>query len=119
MRKLIVLSTMVLGLALGGCGGDDKFDAVLKELDTFRAQMCECKDAACAQKVWDGWIAYRLTMRDKLGKDAKPSDVQSAKGNSIVEAMNTCRAKVDPRPARPAAGADSGGSGSAAGSAAP
>lgn len=108
MRKLIVLSTMVLGLALGGCGGDDKFDEVLKELDGFKAQMCECKDAACAKQVWDGWIAYRLTMRDKLGKDTKPSDVQSAKGNAIVEAMNACREKVAPRPKRPAADAGSG-----------
>lgn len=112
MCNWIVLAGLCVfsGLGLGACGGSDKFDEVLAEQAKLRDEMCACKDATCAQGVWDRWTAYRMTMREKLGKDAKPNDNQQVTGRAYLEKMNECREKVDPR--RPA-GASSAEAGSA------
>jgi len=113
MSKWIVLAgvCLCLGVGLGACGGSDKFDEVLAEQAKFRDEMCNCTTPTCANGVWQRWTAYRMTMRETLGKDARPNDVQQAKGRAILEEMNACREKVDPR--RPA-GAGSAEAGSAA-----
>lgn len=122
MRKLIFLTSVVFGLGLAGCGGGNKFDEVLKEMEGFKNKMCECKDKACTDKVQAEWRDYRKTMKDKIGKD-KPSDTQDKKGNALDDEMRKCRKKFDeaetPTPTTPPPAAETPPAGSAAGSAAP
>ncbi|MBL0220704.1 MAG: hypothetical protein IPQ07_43405 [Myxococcales bacterium] len=96
MRNLMITAGLVLGLGgLSACGGKDKFDEVLGELEGFKTRMCECKDKACAEKVQEDWRAYRKTMKEKLGKDTKPSEAQDKKGKALDEDMRVCRKKFD------------------------
>ncbi|MBA3459879.1 MAG: hypothetical protein H0T46_07950 [Deltaproteobacteria bacterium] len=92
MRSVLVAASLVVGLA--GCGGSDKFDAVLGELEGFKNRMCACVDKACGDQVADDWRAYRATMKDKLGKDGKPSEAQDKRGRVIDEEMRACRRKL-------------------------
>jgi hypothetical protein len=69
------------------------FDQVLEQLDGFKTRMCACADAACADKVQDEWGAYRATMKDRLGKDAKPDDAQDKRGRALDVEMKACREK--------------------------
>lgn len=88
MRKLFIVASVVAGLA--GCS-KDKFDDMLGELEGFKNKMCECKDEACADKVQDDWRAYRKTMKEKIGKDSKPSEAQDKKGRDLTSQMRECR----------------------------
>ncbi len=96
MRNLMIAAGLMLGLGgLTACGGKDKFDEVLGELESFKTRMCECKDKACADKVQEDWRAYRKTMKEKLGKDTKPTEAQDKKGRALDEDMRVCRKKYD------------------------
>jgi len=102
MRNFIFVASLLVGL--GGCGKKDKFDEVLGEMGSLKDKMCACTDKACVDKVQDEWKAYRKSMKDKLGKDAKPNDEQNKKGQALDDEMRKCRHKFD----------DAAGSGSAA-----
>lgn len=88
MRKLLIVASVVFGLS--ACS-KDKFDEVLGEVEGFKNKMCACKDEACADKVQEEWRGYRKTMREKLGKDAKPSEEQDQKFRALNKAMRECR----------------------------
>lgn len=108
MRNFMIAVGLVLGIGgLSACGGKDKFDEVLGELEGFKNRMCECKDKTCADKVQEDWRAYRKTMKEKLGKDTKPSEAQDKKGRALDEEMRVCRKKYDEAPG--AGGAGGGG----------
>lgn len=91
MRNFMIMAGFVFGL--GACGGGDKFDDVLNEMDKFKTKMCACTDQACTDKVQDEWREYRKGMKDKIGKDSKPSEAQDKRGRAIDEEMRTCRRK--------------------------
>jgi len=98
-------ASLLVGLStLGGCGKKDKFDEVLGEMGSLKDKMCACTDKACVDKVQDEWKAYRKSMKDKIGKDTKPSESQDKKGRELDDEMRKCRHKFD----------DAAGSGSAA-----
>jgi hypothetical protein len=88
MRALLLVG--LLGVV--GCKKDgDRFEAILTQLATFKDQMCACKDAACADKVSEARREYKKTMRDQLGKDAKPTDDQDRRGKQLEADLQTCR----------------------------
>lgn len=96
MRNFIIVASALVGLAgFSGCGKKDKFDEVLGEMGTIKDKMCACTDKACVDKVQDEWKAYRKSMKDKMDKDAKPSEAQDKKGRELDDAMRTCRHKFD------------------------
>ena len=105
MRNFIIVASLLAGLS--GCGKKDKFDEVLGEMGGFKDKMCACPDKACVDKVQDEWRVFRKGMKEKVGKDAKPSEAQDKRGRELDEEMRKCRKKYDA-----AEGAD--GSGSAA-----
>jgi hypothetical protein len=90
--SVLIAASLLVGLA--GCGGADRFDEVLGELEGFKNRMCACADRACADKVQDDWRAYRKTMKDKLGTDGKPNEAQDKRGRVLDEEMRVCRRKI-------------------------
>jgi hypothetical protein len=93
MRNLSI--AMLWWWAVAGCGGksSDKFDAVLVEMDALTAKLCACPDAACADQVQAEVLALRKTFKDRLGKDAKPTDEQNKRGRESEKKLGECRAK--------------------------
>ena len=112
MRLLSATFTLTFLGTLLGCGGGktDEFDKVLTELEGFKTKMCACTDKACVDKVQDDWRAYRKTMRDKLGKDSKPSEAQDKRGRDLDEEMRACRKKYDADAGNGTGGGTGGGS---------
>lgn len=93
-RTFLIAASLLAGVA--GCGGADKFDGVLGELEGFKNRMCACVDKACSDKVQDDWRAYRKTMKDRLGTSSRPSEAQNKRGRVLDEEMRVCRRKLDP-----------------------
>src|SRR5687767_11982752 len=93
MRTLAI----VLGLTLMGCPGEkNKFDEILGQLEKFKTEMCACKDVACADKVSDARREYKKTMRDKLDKNAKPTEAQDKQGKAYEAELQACRKALMP-----------------------
>lgn len=92
MRTLV----LVLGLVVGCKGGGDRFDEILGELESFKTQMCACKDAACADQVMDARREYRKTMRQKLEKGAKATEEQDRRGKALEAELQACRRALTP-----------------------
>lgn len=74
-----------------GPGKADKFDEILAQLDKLKTEMCACKDLACADRVMDARREYKKTMRDKLDKDAKPTEAQDKQGKAVEAELQACR----------------------------
>lgn len=47
MQKILLVASLVM--VFGGC--KDKWDKALSDFEGLKDKMCECKDAACADKV--------------------------------------------------------------------
>ncbi len=77
---------MVLGLA--ACG--KKAGGLVGEVDGYKATMCQCADAACADKTWDAYKIWRDAKRKAL-KDDKPSDDVMKAVTTSEKAMRVCR----------------------------
>jgi hypothetical protein len=101
---------MALGLVVMSCGGGkgDKFDEILVQLGKFKTEMCACKDAACADKVSEARREYKKTMRDKLDKDARPTDEQDRKGKAVEAELQACRKVLMPADETPQPDAEKG-----------
>lgn len=94
MRKFTIAAGLLFGLSLGACGGD-KWDSALSEFEGIKNKMCECTDKACTDKVQDDYKAWKTAMKDKVGKDSKPSEAQDKKGRDLKDEMRACRKKFD------------------------
>lgn len=77
---------MVLGMA--ACG--NKASGLVGEIDSYKAKMCKCTDAACAEKTWDDYKTWRSAKRSEL-KDNKPSDDVMKAAQVSEKAMKACR----------------------------
>ena len=69
---------------------------ILGQLESFKTQMCACKDVACADKVTEARREYRKTMREKLDKGSKPSAAQDRKGKALEVELQACRKALVP-----------------------
>ncbi len=96
--RALVLVVGFAGFAVGckGGAGADKFDEILGQLESFKTQMCACKDVACADKVTEARREYRKTMREKLDKGSKPSAAQDRKGKALEVELQACRKALVP-----------------------
>ncbi|MDB4961564.1 MAG: hypothetical protein JWP01_1563 [Myxococcales bacterium] len=94
--RTVSIAMLVLWAAVG-CGGKkkgtDKFDEVLVEMEALSTKLCACPDAECADKVQAEVLALRKTFKERLGKDAKPSDEQNQRGRASEKRIGECRAK--------------------------
>ncbi len=94
MRNFTIAAGLFLGLSLGACGGD-KFDSALSEFEAIKNKMCECADKACTDKAQEEYKTWRSAMKEKVGKDVKPTEAQDARGKELQTEMRTCRKKFD------------------------
>ena len=85
MSKIAIFA-MVLGLA--ACG--KKASGLVGEIDGYKAKMCKCADAACADKTWDEYKTWRDAKRKEL-KDNKPGDDVMKAAQESEKAMKVCR----------------------------
>lgn len=101
MRALLLVC--VLGVV--GCKKDagDRFEEILTELGKLKDQMCACKDAACADKVGEARRDYKKTMREKLDKNAKPTEDQDRRGKQLESDLQACRRALMPADTAPEA----------------
>jgi hypothetical protein len=110
MYKLIIIVLAVFALA--AC--KDKYDSAISDISDFKDKMCACQDSACTQKVQEEYRAWRRSMREKFGKDDKPSKEQDQKFRSLVSGLESCGDKFrpdgagGPGPLKPPAPAGSG-----------
>lgn len=96
MRTLAFVLVAVMGCKSDQRAQRDKFDEILGRLESFKTQMCACKDVACADKVTEARREYRKTMREKLDKGSKPSAEQDRKGKALEAELQACRKALVP-----------------------
>ena len=85
MSKIAIFA-MVLGMT--ACG--NKASGLVGEIDGYKAKMCKCTDAACAEKTWDEYKTWRDAKRKEL-KDNKPGDDVMKAAQDSEKAMKVCR----------------------------
>lgn len=92
MRNIGFALAMVLGI---GCGGD-KLDGFISELEGYKAKMCECKDKACTEKVFEDYKKWENDKFEPAMKGTKKEDVSKDKIEKFMtaeRAMKDCRRK--------------------------
>lgn len=116
MKKFMLLFAMVASVA--GCPKKKGADDALAQMETFKNQMCACKDAACTKDVTDKMTKWAADHKQD-GKPGDMTDDQKKKASAISDELAKCM-MAQSMPATPPAGsaAAPAGSDSMAGSAA-
>lgn len=84
----------VLVLALAGCGKKDKLDQALSDFEGWKDKVCACKDAACAEKEFEGYKAWEDKMEKELGDvDKEKNKEKLEKFEAVEKEMKACRRK--------------------------
>ncbi|MGE3547804.1 MAG: hypothetical protein AB7L28_28020, partial [Kofleriaceae bacterium] len=112
MNKLVLGFVTALALMSFGCKkkGGASSDEALKKANDYKAEICACKDVACATAAQ---TKYAESMKGTAtDKDAKPDPDLQAKMAPILTAAGQCMTDLQ------TAGAGSAAAGSADGSAA-
>ncbi|HVK85598.1 MAG TPA: hypothetical protein VM513_15870 [Kofleriaceae bacterium] len=89
MMKTTVAMVCVLAAAACSKGG---IDGALDKMESFKTQMCACKDVACVDKVDSDMEKWMDSNKDLKGKE--PSKAQEERGDKIFDAMRECKDKV-------------------------
>ena len=95
----------VVVVVLVACKSTDRWDTAIAEMDAFRARMCACKDAACANGVAAEIKAWERGMAKKFG-DKEPPERIAKRAAQIESDTRACHAAVV-KPAGSAASAAS------------
>jgi hypothetical protein len=88
MNKLSIVA-LVFAAACSKGG----MDAALDKMDSFKDQVCACKDEACVdgvKKDMDKWMEANKDLKKK-----EPSEAQKKRGDEIFKALDACKEKIE------------------------
>ncbi|HWU87267.1 MAG TPA: hypothetical protein VN253_08330 [Kofleriaceae bacterium] len=113
MKKIAFVFIAALAvLSFGtGCKKKGGVAEAMAKMESFKGDMCKCKDKACVEGVEAAMKKYGEENKDKMDANAKPSEADQKKMMGMMEEMSKCRAT--------AMGPADGGSAAAAPPAAP
>ncbi len=101
MRKLMMLSALVLSLGSLSACGKKGIDGALDKMEDFKVKVCACKDMDCAKKTSDDMDKYMQGLEKDM-KDTKPTKAQDERADKVKEQMDECMKKLAPAPTAPA-----------------
>ena len=95
MRKLMMLSALVLSLGSLSACGKKGIDGALDKMEDFKNKVCACKDMDCAKKTSADMDTYMKGLEKDM-KDTKPSKAQDERADKIGDDMAACMKKLEP-----------------------
>ncbi len=79
---LAVFGDLAMGCGKGGTNLDSRIDA----LTTIKAEVCACKDKACADTAHDKYVA----LKNQNSKDDRPTDDQMKRYEDARQQLQAC-----------------------------
>ena len=75
MKKIAYLFVAAMAvLSFTGCKKKDKMAEAMAKMESFKNDMCKCKDKACAEGVEAAMKKWGEENKDKMDPNAKPSE---------------------------------------------